>query len=105
MNSYGIESPEINPHYLTNEPIMKGARYTQNSILHDLCCNKLRESREAEAKTKRREEYPTIGVLPLVPSISVPKGSSQRHFLSPNLDMSGWNSHGSDFPKLGNTVP
>lgn len=59
---------------MANESMMKEARYTLSNILHDLCCNKLREAREAEAKAKRREENTAIDVLPLVPSISVPKG-------------------------------
>lgn len=77
-----------------------------SNILHDFRSSRLREeAREAEAKAKRREENTAMDLLPFAPSISVPEGLSQRPFLSPNLDMSGLYSHGSDLPKLGSTVP
>lgn len=77
-----------------------------SNILHDLCSSTLRgEAREAEAKAERREENTTMDLLALASYISLPKGSSQRPFLSPKVDTSGENSHESDLPKLRSTVP
>lgn len=78
-----------------------------SNILHDLSSSQLREeARETEAKVKRREENTTIDVLLTSCSFYFsPQRSSQRHVLSPNLDMNSWNSHESDLPKLGSTVP